>query len=155
MIVVQLHFHVTYTYTNRWTPPSHHLLYKMSYQYHNIPVASAVADGADARKSYGYGRGGNEGTIVKGEPQPAAFRDAWFGVLFVAQLATVVTLSTMYATGRIQVNYDDISSKGGSTRFLKDHQEDPSSPLPLLVGGLSSLLVGPLFTIGIFSCPKV
>ena len=128
--------------------------YAMSYQYHTIPVASAVADDdGDARKSFGYGsasRKGSDEAFVKGEPQPAAFRDAGFGVLFMVQLAIVITLSVMYATGRIEVNYDDFSSQGGSARFLKAQQEDPSL-LPLLVGGLSSLLVGPLLTVGVFS----
>lgn len=126
----------------------------MSYQYQSIPAATAVPDDKKYVSGYGAGNGLKleEGRVIKGEAQPTAYRDACFGIFFWLQLATVVTLSAMYATGRIEVNYEDLSAGGSSRRFLKKTSDDDISPLPILVGGLSSLVVAPLLAVGIFSC---
>ena len=42
--------------------------------------------------------------FVKGEVQPPAYRDVWFGVFFLCHLATMVVVTVMYATGTLKTS---------------------------------------------------
>eukprot|EP00429_Kryptoperidinium_foliaceum_P019781 CAMPEP_0176035756 /NCGR_PEP_ID=MMETSP0120_2-20121206/17698_1 /TAXON_ID=160619 /ORGANISM="Kryptoperidinium foliaceum, Strain CCMP 1326" /LENGTH=82 /DNA_ID=CAMNT_0017369129 /DNA_START=65 /DNA_END=309 /DNA_ORIENTATION=- len=81
----------------------------MSNKYQDIPTATAIVDDPNeyGKKSTQYGSGAVDAQVTKGEQQPPAFRDAFFGLLFWAQIATVVAFSIMYLTGRIPVDFDD------------------------------------------------
>jgi hypothetical protein len=118
-------------------------------KYQDIPTATAVAE------DYGSTYKSDGVQVTRGQVQPPAFRDPFFGFLFLAQASTVVVLSAMYATGKIEVDFDDITNGGKQRhlmeagRFLKSKEN--MSALPLMIGCLSSLVVAPAVTVGLFS----
>lgn len=165
-------------------------------QYQPIPMVPASAvmaedygEDSNQKSSSSYGGYGSTTTatanikfddkgdpiiIAKGEIQTPAFRDGWFGILFLTQLAVVITLTILYATGKIHVQYDfddlnindDDTGKNPGRRFLKkatsttestanptaaEEMEFPSLR-PLLMGCLSCLMISPILTITLFSC---
>jgi hypothetical protein len=91
----------------------------MTTKYHNIPTATAVVD-QPGSSSYGTLKknDGNvfvEGEWSKGQVQPPAYQDAGFGILFWAQFLTVVVLGVLFATGVLEVEFNDIVLKRTST----------------------------------------
>lgn len=137
----------------------------MSYAYQNIPTATAVVDDGylyhnkttvtTTTTPYGCNKKNESGltdTVVRGELQPPAYRDGFFGLLFWVQVGIVVVLSAMYATGSIDVDFDDFRSSGSTRRrFLGDSGSSEGSVLPFCIAVLASLIMAPSLTVGLFS----
>jgi hypothetical protein len=124
----------------------------MTNKYHNIPTAIAVAD-EPGSSSYGTldtndGKVFVEGEWSKGQVQPPAYRDAGFGILFWAQFLTVVVLGVLFATGVLEVEFDEIHG----SRFLTQTQEESAVDLSALGWAVgTSILAAPAFTVLAFS----
>lgn len=137
----------------------------MSYAYHDVPTATAVVDNEYAyhHKTTPYGsnstkkEGGPTDSVIRGEMQPPAYRDGFFGLLFWVQLVIVVVLSVMYATGRVKVDFDEFNDHGSFRgRFLASSSGGSGgggdgSIMPFCVAVVASLVMAPSLTVGLFS----
>jgi hypothetical protein len=72
---------------------------------------SSVSNNANSRESMQV----ENIPFVKGELQEPAFRDKWFGLLFLAHLITMVVVAIMYATGGLKSDF---------RRVLQEQDED-------------------------------
>ena len=137
----------------------------MFYKYNEIPTASAVVDDDYAYHSKSpTNNNKKEGhpivSVVRGEVQPPAYRDGFFGLLFWVQLGIVVVLSILYATGYIEVDWEEfrngstrrrLASSVDTNRILGDSDGSEDSLMPFCIAVLSALILAPSLTVGLFS----
>jgi len=62
----------------------------------------------------------NSEEFVKGEVQPPAYRDVWFGVVFLCHLAAMVVVTAMYATGTLKTS----ALSSSSSSIISDSEYD-------------------------------
>lgn len=130
-----------------------------------IPVATATADESNLKNKYSYQYGsaamsdpssGIHDGIIKGEVQQPAFRDGIYAVFFWSQVVVVFTLSFMYITGRIEVDWQaagfvDEGRRLSSAVGPDGEEEEFLNWYPLLWGSVSALLIAPILTVGMMS----
>jgi hypothetical protein len=68
-----------------------------------------------------------ESDFVKGTIQEPAFRDKWFGIVFLLHFGTMIALTVLYATGTLKTSYEVDTSNGGDRGRLLDQDEDEMS----------------------------
>ena len=116
--------------------------------YHDIPTATVVTETLNNDPKGGYNTISNEEvTWEKGQVQPPAYRDYWFGFVFWAQILTFVVFGALFSVGYLETDFEESRRSLEEAEFTLDDVD--FKPFALAV--LCSFLIAPTLTVFAFS----